>query len=863
MRKNIDVPPPADFASFSPSELFKYYFQIGRWTEESFSDALQAFTRGKLVSTVTISKWKNKNVIPTRYSGAFLKMVETSVGPELAARWTIAFETVWALRSSGRTQGKPLTAASNLSDAICARHREWITQLYFAKHPGEKFSSSDIYVPLQLCETGTEGLGPQDVEDIIERLDETNAKRSDWVFISGGPGSGKSMAALHAAHELCEGDVLPLYMRGNRLSNIDMDITEPAQPIGDSFSVKSFLKHFRASSFNSACLILDGVDEISQRPHGATKALIQFIAELENEQKACAAHDKKLFIIALGRDAHVQFFANQIFEGRSRRFTLCTLDGRARGQGDIPNFVQGQDLRGLWWEKYLAANGHDRDPSLPDFLSTEYDDFAELGGDPMLALLICHAALENQLNPTEKLPHEQVNALTHAGHKNNMYKNMFERQARSVQPQLDRQTFISAVQHIALALWQKGEGRSVSLEAIYDCAQDAETRASLRALGLSNSPHSSLPDLLVAVFYSQFSEDGQEANQNLIKFTHEAFTEYLVSTLLFDRFAELISSIGETAAFERALKGWVGASKMGAHGPILADFCQKEAAVRFDALSNVDWDAALIIISNHFHAFHFESSGLALMSEIQRSSSLLFFMWSCLNLERQKRTGKQFDLPNAGPGFSVSNLKNIQPINGLNFETGSVIEPTLRGLTFLTHTLSALHLKFADMSQLSFSIGHIENLICEETSFAMTHWSHVKISTANFTRTLFQQAIFHHWRTEDTHFTNCLFQGSRFQGGRFSNCKIEETFFSQCHFSDVEFIASQFKNVIFDRCVFSQSVFSRDKGSDAPLGAQFRHCTFIDMEASLKNIPAENISNAIFESKTKNDDIETALNELL
>jgi uncharacterized protein YjbI with pentapeptide repeats len=178
------------------------------------------------------------------------------------------------------------------------------------------------------------------------------------------------------------------------------------------------------------------------------------------------------------------------------------------------------------------------------------------------------------------------------------------------------------------------------------------------------------------------------------------------------------------------------------------------------------------------------------------------------------------------------------------------MEPTLRDLTFLSQSISALHLRSADMSQLSFSLGHVENLICEDTSFAMTHWSHVKISAASFTRSIFQQAIFHHWRALETHFTDCLFQGSRFQGGSFNGCHFDETFFSQCHFSDVEFISSHFKNVVFDRCVFSECAFVRDKDIDPPLEVQFRHCTFMDMDAALKNIPAENLSNSISEIVT-------------
>ena len=58
------------------------------------------------------------------------------------------------------------------------------------------------------------------------------------------------------------------------------------------------------------------------------------------------------------------------------------------------------------------------------------------------------------------------------------------------------------------------------------------------------------------------------------------------------------------------------------------------------------------------------------------------------------------------------------------------------------------------------------------------------------------------------------------------------------------------KNVVFDRCVFSECAFVRDKDIDPPLEVQFRHCTFMDMDAALKNIPAENLSNSISEIVT-------------
>ncbi|MEP4052510.1 MAG: hypothetical protein ABJN22_09720 [Litorimonas sp.] len=165
----------------------------------------------------------------------------------------------------------------------------------------------------------------------------------------------------------------------------------------------------------TACLILDGLDEISGTSHGPLNALNQLISSLEKEQTVCAAHDKNLIVFALGRDSHIQFASNQIASGRSTHFELLSLDGRFRNDGLHSEIILGDDLRPMWWRKYLTATGRPVDPSLPDFLTTDYDDFSEFGSDPLLTYLICRTALENLGNtPPEKLPHESVNEFTYA-----------------------------------------------------------------------------------------------------------------------------------------------------------------------------------------------------------------------------------------------------------------------------------------------------------------------------------------------------------------------------------------------------------------------------------------------------------------
>lgn len=873
MRKIINVPPPQDFSSFSPSELFRFFFQIGHWTEDSFSDEFQAYTRGKLVSTVTISKWKNQDVIPTRYSGPFFKLIENRVETSLARNWVTAFETVWALHSARRAIKAPQGEMQSFSNPIRSQHSKWIQHQYSKKRFGEVFSPSDIYVPLQVREISGFADSPQSVENIIDLTIETDKNTSDidWIFISGDPGSGKSMTALRMAYSMCEEDIFPIYLRGSRLSNIDIDINDPKKLIGDAFSIKSFLEYFRASSFKTACLILDGLDEIGRAELGPSTALNQIISELKIEQAACTAHGKNLHVIAFGRDAHVQYAAHQACSDKIRQFEMLSLDGSPRSNDD-KEYIQGHDLRATWWAKYLVATGNIIDPSLPDFLSFEYADFSDFGSDPLLTYLICHSALENHSeNPHTGLPHERVNKFTYTSNKNIIYKTIFERLALNIKNKLTPRRFLSVLQYIALAVWHNDDGRSTSLKRVNNYVEDSDVKTSLAALNLSDTSTLTPPDILITSFYYRIKKDEKKSDKSVIEFTHKTFSEYLISTLLFDRFTSLISAFENQSRFEDALENWAKVSCAGSHHPSLTDFCQKEASLRFENLSHLDWDSALTICRSHIDGRLFDGIGLSSIKQIQRSSSLLFFIWSCLNLERQKRTGKAFKFHENAQKFNPTALKSLQSPNTLNPKSSSRIEPTLQNQTLLTPSLSATHLKSADMRQLSLSLGHIESPICEDVSFAMTHWSHVKVTAASFIRSVFQQAIFHQWRVTDTDFSHCFFQGSRFQGATISACRLTDTFFSQCHFSDVEFISSHLESVVFDRCIFTQCDFSKTYDTNDPFNAQFRHCTFIDMETALRNMPAENIKNIIPQnsntekphSKFKKYEFEKSLDKLL
>ena len=135
------------------------------------------------------------------------------------------------------------------------------------------------------------------------------------------------MSALHMAASLCKSDVFPIFIRGRNVSNIDIDTKKTDQSIVDSFSIKSFLKHFRASSYEKAYLILDGLGEINQSVHGARNQLNKILSDLKVEQSACDAHLKSLHITVFGRESHISFAANQVQTELSVHLSLLSLDG--------------------------------------------------------------------------------------------------------------------------------------------------------------------------------------------------------------------------------------------------------------------------------------------------------------------------------------------------------------------------------------------------------------------------------------------------------------------------------------------------------------------------------------------------------
>ncbi len=865
MNQKLNIPPPKAFDSFGPSELFRFFFQIGHWTEESFSSDFQTFARGKTVSTVTVSKWKNKDVIPTRYTSAFFKLIEASFETTIAAKWITAFETVWAHHVA---RPKTLRKTDNAlyenkvsSDDIIRQHGDWIQKKYTSPILSETFSASDIYVPLDLVEDQPEAWYLYEARDLTQFALQgwREEPYTDWTLISGDPGSGKSMTALHLANTFAELDVFQIYLRLSHLSTIEIDVSDTTHPVTDSFSVSSFLQHFRSSSKAKACLILDGLDDISGGQNRSNSKLIDLISNLKVEQEICNLHGKILRIIILGRAESIEQAVKHLRQTRIKKLKMVSIKGSVKLLNSEGEDLVGEDLRPEWWNNYTTAKGFTNCPELPAFLCETYNEFFEFGGNPLLIYLICRTALSNEkAQELLQSPNKIIDALTYKKNKNPIYQKIIE-QIRCEDIWRDstvgilnptREQFLLTLQYISLTHWHNNGQRKIKIEDLKYDLKDEVASNLLSAIMFSNE---ALGKVFINNITTVFNLPN-DRNKDALKFTHQTFSEYLLSTLILDKFTALISAFINNQDLKSALSDWMALCSAGTQDPTLADFCQNEAALRYDSLIDLDWDAALRLLKTDVFQSSFEKTNtksiLDFIEQLKLAGSLIFLIWSCLNRERYAREDVSFLLTDSDASFGPSDLKRIHLFNPIDSKNTTLQESSVQNTNFLGHSLCGVHLDSADMNTLNFITGHIETSVFSQASFNMTCWNRIKITSCIFKQSLFRHTDLLSCDILGTLFKNCFFQFSSFNQVRFYNSRFKDTYISQCHFLEADFRKAELKGTVFERCIFVNSTFSLKSDFNSDDEVMFRNCIFINMEDAYNQIPRSALEECTYEKPT-------------
>ena len=834
MREKSSIPPPVDIQSYGPSQLFRYFFQIGRWTEESFSDQFQVYTRGIAISTVTINKWKNHDVIPTRYAGPLFNLIKDMFITAQSEEWLRAFEIVWASHSARPNRGESTSDFLNSSDTICYQHRLWIQSLYDAPLFKEMLSPRELYIPMQLVEAQMGDLTlyeSSDLRDLME-VQAPPQEPSDWTLITGDSGSGKSMLALHLAQELTQSEVMPIYLRGRYISDVDIDIKDPSQPILDSFSPQSFLKHFRASSKTTACLIIDGIEDICRLEGNAKKSLRLFLSNLEKEQNICGAHGKQLNIILSGRRYYIDYLEGLKTGRKPRRLETLNMDGSYLQNVKSGMILVGRDMRPAWWSHYSASISKNQETVVPNFLSSNYDDFAAFGLNPLMSKVLCDTALKNHDDP-ETMTDDIINRFSMSHNKNEIYRkvliDIYDQLPPSPFERTNKTSIQSLLQYLALAHWHAPSGQNPQIKTLHKTIPNKNIRRTFQNF----EPEFLLSDIPRPLL---FQRGLRHNNPVSIALSDEELTEYLISTLLVDCFVDLVQSFQTKDGFKTAAKTWAFISSSGQHSPSLVNFCQNEVRLRFATWPDLEWDSALELLRDHLPTETISGNGLKSLAGAQSSASILFFLWSCFNLERHKRSASKFEFATNSAALTLRDVKRFYQKNILTFDEDNIIGSRPSDYSFITPSMSALRLENQNLSQLSFSTGHLQSSEFERVNFALTHWSHVKISRSLFNKSTFQQSIFHGCRWIKSTLFDCFFQGANIQNASWSESRLKNIIISQCHLADVHFLSTNFDNVIFDRCTFSNCSFGQKPKSEKIDGLSFRRCSFLDMRTGLKSI---------------------------
>jgi len=203
---------------------------LADWTNQNILDLIYVYEGCDAIDLNTVKGWSSKNATPKGiYREAFLNLIQENTVPQYREVWLEAFHTCWGLKAAGLTQTNH-DQAIDVNKAL-NRHEKWINEIYSKPIMGESFSLEQIYVPLKIIaygvETGLEERTQIFESDILSKFAISGFTKSDdvngieanpsWIFIKGGPGSGKSVLALSLAQALTQTNkVTPIFTRLNR-----------------------------------------------------------------------------------------------------------------------------------------------------------------------------------------------------------------------------------------------------------------------------------------------------------------------------------------------------------------------------------------------------------------------------------------------------------------------------------------------------------------------------------------------------------------------------------------------------------------------------------------------------------------------
>jgi len=855
----IDSPPPEDYAERSPSVLFSYFRGLGGWTLAEMADDVGRHIKNETLGEGTIDGWSSKDRRPEGiFRMAFLNFVRSNVTSRNTKYWIEAFSECWAenlaQETARRLQAKSEKRRNSaISRNIFERHRNWIGEQNLRTLRDENFTLRDIYVPIMIIAYGVEtGLEKSDQVFTPDYLYEyaisgiAGQKDTNWLFIKGGPGSGKSALANMLASDLTKQDEVEIaFFNMSRASAENtFDFSSPPLLVSDSCGPKSLLEAFENHSKKELFLILDGLDEIGG-DNTSTQSLVSSTLKKIDEyiQMLKTVHKKTVRVLALGRETITEVAAKNFNRNRKTKlFSMGNLSGMFSSHPQSQNY--GVDLRGQWWAKFLEARGYEPRNPLPRFLCHSVHPLYELGKEPLLAYLITRSALSpetvcgtGECDVTNFL-NEQVNSKN----RNSIYDKIIHEIRLPKEWSTDRsdtripQTEFSAIlKYMALATWQEGSSVRATVKRIEGVIADESVLAAFRLLTTRIDETGSLN--LLTAFYYRISEAAEDRLEYEFEFTHKTFSEYLLATLLFDAFEGLIrdQTIRTSEAQKIAhMREWIELVMAGPDTEDIARFILDEAVLRFDRFTFEEW-------TKSFDAFG-EISALKKLADddtgpwligqsspmrLRRATTMIFLMWGALNRVRYQRTKKHYSF---GEGNSIEGyeLQLMRP----QFEAEQYIDGVemneIQVQTFLASALSGLHIQEDDLTGSFLANGSITGLKLEDLNASQSLWNEIRLSEFAATsvnlrnsrlkgtsisggmleQVCLRQCRFERFTATSTKFINCQFEQGEFHTTTFHGCQFTDAYFCRADMTGVQFISCSFEGCDFEACLQTDTAFA-------------------------------------------------------
>lgn len=834
--------PPVEAAHYSPAQLMRDFLSRCGMTDLELSeefDAIASARRG--ISEVLVGSWRALDKPPSLAARrAFRQMLRHLCSARVAPAWDAAFVDCWARFEAARGNLRRLFTA----------HHQWIRARYAQPVIGEAFPLSRIYVPIRILPGGLRdrSLGAGAARDEAFLRDfalrpggAAEAEGADWLFVAGGPGSGKSALALTLAQRLSRvRGGFTLFFRGTRIGG-ETHIPGETLPkrVDDTIAVSHYFKAFRGTSESRLTLILDGLDELGAQSY-AERRVLEVLAEIRSEIALTQAHGKAVRVIVFGRQT-VMRLAADCFEGQCVLCEMGDLSGRLEAEGEEIRY--GEDLRRLWWARYAGAKGIDGTVAIPRYLTDPGESLFALSREPLLAFLIAKSAwpeagsLPQGAGAAEIVA--RIDRQTSQRNRNEIYAEIIERVRRgddwnrAVAPPLRHGDFVDVLQHMAVATWRNGTLRSASLKGIRQVIE----RSAPALIGKFERLQCDLgdtgdPTLLTSFYYryqrAPFARGlAGNARDYEIEFTHRTFAEYLLTTFLFDEFERLMLAHGpgrpeaERAAAERR---WIAMVMAGPQAREIGRFARDEALLRFDRQSWQVWNRAKAVsglVQRLARVAPEEApvwvSEVSTSERLQRACGALLLFWGALNQVRHARGAAPAGL-GSPCAFGSDDFRAATPRYTLNCGVDTGIGAPVPD-TFSVQALSGVFWDGGELPGYYASGGEVTGaqfaLCCFESGvWSAVDFSGVRFTSCNLRRSRFVSAAFSQCRFEhsscaqstlrearicDTTFVDQDFSQARFCGMRFIGCRFEDT-----RFDRADFEACSFETCSFEACSFDQ-----------------------------------------------------------